>query len=144
MTDIGRERPSLTLGRVQTLRIPGDRAQRVRQLAAEWEREDVERRRGPRPLPWILLLAIAAACAGPVPVAPVEVTADPCAEIVDAHCQRVAECRGTSYELCVTGVDQYCPAWNPEPECVEDIWAAECEPEEMPLPCSCGSGTPGC
>jgi hypothetical protein len=66
---------------------------------------------------------------------------DLCAEIVDAHCQRAEECRGTSYELCVTGVDQYCPAWNPEPaRCVEDIWTAECTPE-MGLPCSCGTGS---
>ena len=67
-------------------------------------------------------------------------------EIVDAHCQRVVECRGDSYELCVNGLwsaEPYCEAWNPEPECVEDIWEAACE-EEMPLPCSCGSGTPGC
>jgi hypothetical protein len=134
---------SSVLARVKTERIPADRAARARALAAEWEAEDVERRRGPRPLPWVLLLAIAAGCAGAAPVAPVEAVAAPCAEIVDAHCQRVAECRGDSYELCVAGVDQYCPAWAPEPECVEDIWTAECA-LEMPLPCSCGSGTPGC
>lgn len=137
-----------TIGRVSTVKIPADateaarRAKRARALAAEWEGEDRVRALGPRRAPWLVAL-IAAGCASSAPFAPVESVAAPCAEIVDAHCQRVAECRGGSYELCVAGVDQYCPAWAPEPECVEDIWEAACE-EEMPLPCSCGSGTPGC
>lgn len=109
----------------------------IRDLLREWEADDAERLRGPRHLPWVLLLALSA-CTAQDP-APVEREADPCLEIVEAHCLRVEECRGTSYELCVSGVDQYCPAWRPEAECVEDIWTAECS-DEMPLPCSCGVG----
>lgn len=114
----------------------------VQDLVKQWEAEDVERLRGPRRPPWLAVLVLLGACASDA--APIlERQEDLCAEIVDAHCQRVAECRGTSYELCVQGVDQFCPAWSPEPTCVEDIWTAECE-AEMPLPCSCGSGTPNC
>ena len=127
------------------------RTAHLRALVEEWERDDVERRRGPRPLPALLLAVLASlgcACAIEPPVAPVEHQEDQaaaCLEIVDAHCQRVAECRGNPslYDLCVEGVDQFCPAWSPEPTCVEDIWTAECV-VEMPLPCSCGSGTPNC
>ncbi len=91
----------------------------------------------------VLLLLALACCAEGAPISVEETEVDPCVEIVEAHCARVAECRGDSFELCVTGVDQYCPAWRPEAACVEDIWSAECAPE-MPLPCSCGSGTSGC
>lgn len=133
-----------SLARIKLFRRSTD----IKRLVEEWERDDVERLRGPRPLPAVLLAVLMSlGCAGAVePTAPpVERQEDLCAEIVDAHCLRVVECRGdpSLYDLCVEGVDQYCPAWRPDEACVEDIWTAECE-AEMPLPCSCGSGTPGC